>query len=146
MISAKNAKDVKYLRTQLAAAMPEGVWHYPADQLSVGHERDLAAEITREKLFLMLHHELPYHLHVETEKWEAQSNLLHLSQVIVVSRESHKKMVIGKGGETLKRVGTQARKEMEKILGRKIHLTLFVKVRPGWKEDRQIYAQLGLLP
>ena len=144
MICARSGDGVGKLRQALASAMPEGAWHYPEDEMSDISLRLLAAEITREKLFLLLSQELPYALLVETESWEESASLIKISQAVYIQRENQKKIVIGEGGSMIKRVGMSARRELEKMTGKKIHLELFVKVRSGWKEDRESYRLLGL--
>lgn len=144
MISAKTADGVADLRKTLAGIMPEGPHLYPEDELTDISERLLAAEITREKLFFKLQQELPYSLHVETESWEEEGERTKIGQIIYVQREAHKKIVIGKGGAMLKEIGEQARKEMNYVLGRRVHLSLFVKVREDWKDNPESYRYLGL--
>jgi GTP-binding protein Era len=144
MISALTGDGVPSLKVALAAAMPQGPWHYPADQASDIPLRLLAAEITREKLFMKLEQELPYALLVETEKWEEGEKNITIAQVIYVQRDGQKGIVIGKGGQMLKSVGMAARRELEALTEKKIHLELFVKVRPDWKETRDAYRLLGL--
>lgn len=134
MISALKRDGLAEMKTHLAARMPEGPWLYPEDELTDQPMRTLAAEVTREKLFLLLRQELPYSLTVETESWEEDAGRLRISQAITVEREAQKKIVIGAGGGTLKRVGESARREMEKMLGRSLHLQLFVKVDEKWKD------------
>lgn len=129
MVSALKGDGTEDIKKTLAPAMPEGQWHYPADMMSDIPMRLLAAEITREKLFLQLNQELPYSLAVETEKWDEQEEIVRISQLICVQREGQKKIVIGKGGATLKRIGTTTRRELEGMLGKKVHLELFVKVK-----------------
>lgn len=135
MISALKNDGVKDVKKWLAAQMPLSPWLYPDDHLSDVSMRELAAEITREKLFLLLRQELPYSLTVETEKWEEKENgAIVISQAILVEREGQKKIVIGAKGETLKKVGMSARRELEKMLDTRIHLELFVKVEEKWKD------------
>lgn len=137
MISARTGDGVDKLRKFLAAKMPEGEWLYPEDQMSDMPLRILAAEITREKLYLQLRQELPYASMVETEKWEElEDGSVRISQVIYVEREGQKPIVLGKGGSRIKSIGTAARLELEEILGHRVHLLLFVKVRPDWAETR----------
>ncbi|HHN66889.1 MAG TPA: GTPase Era, partial [Thermopetrobacter sp.] len=127
MVSALKGGGLADLRDWLAAHMPEGPWLYPEDQLSDVPLRLLAAEITREKLYLRLHEELPYATHVETEQWEERADgSIRIEQTIYVQRDSQKKIVIGKGGQTIKEIGRQAREELSELLGRKVHLFLFV--------------------
>ena len=145
MISALNGSGCDDLLDHLAAGLPEGPWYYPEDQLSDVPMRQLAAEITREKLFLRLHEELPYASHVETEKWEEKKDgSVRIDQVIYVERESQKKIVIGRKGETIRSIGEAARKEMAGILEQKVHLFLFVKVRGNWGSDPERYREMGL--
>ena len=146
MVSALKGGGLADLRDWLAAHMPEGPWLYPEDQLSDVPLRLLAAEITREKLYLRLHEELPYATHVETEQWEERADgSIRIEQTIYVQRDSQKKIVIGKGGQTIKEIGRQAREELSELLGRKVHLFLFVKVRRNWDEDPERLRNLGLL-
>ena len=145
MISAENGDGVDRLVTELAKRMPEGPAMYPPDQTADLPMRLLAAEVTREKLMLRLHQELPYELTVETESWEDYKNGdVKISQVVIVARDGHKGIVLGKGGQTLKAVGKLAREELSDMLGRKVHLFLFVKVDPKWQERRENYAGRGL--
>ena len=145
MISALTGDGVGALRAALAAAMPPGPWLYPEDQLTDGNLRSLAAEITREKLFERLHDELPYRLTVETEQWKEQKNgSVRIEQTIYVTREAHKKIVIGEGGRVLKTVGSLARKEIAAEAGQPVHLFLFVKVRENWLDDPERYREMGL--
>lgn len=145
MISALTGSGCDDLLDWLAAALPEGPWFYPEDQISDLPMRQLAAEITREKLYLRLHEELPYSSHVETEKWEERKDgSVRIEQVIYVERESQKKIVIGRKGETLRAIGEAARKEIGEILDQKAHLFLFVKVRENWGDDPERYREMGL--
>lgn len=145
MISALHGNGVGALADCLAALVPEGVWHYPKDIIADMPSRLLAAEITREKLFLRLHQELPYALTVETENWQKQKDgSVRIEQVIYVRRASQKAIVLGKGGRTIKEIGTQARADMEKLFNHKAHLFLFVKVRDNWIEDKERYRQMGI--
>lgn len=145
LISALNQDGVDDLGKALVAAMPEGPYLYPPDQAADIPLRLMAAEITREKLFLRLHDELPYASMVETEKWRNQKNGdIRIDQIIYVKRESQKPIVLGKSGRTIKDIGAQARKEMQDWLGRKVHLFLFVKVREKWSDDRARYVESGL--
>jgi len=145
MISGLTGSGVDDLRAHLAGAVPEGPWLFPEDQLSDLPERLLAAEITREQVFLQLHDELPYASTVETEGWEEFKNgSVKISQTIYVQREGQKAIVLGQGGRQVKRIGARARAEIEKLLGRKVHLFLFVKVREGWTEDRARYEAMRL--
>lgn len=145
MVSAQKGDGVDDLKKFLAAAMPEGHWFYPEDQLTDISERLLASEITREKLFMQLDQELPYSLTVETEAFEQQNNgSIKINQIIYVQRESQKTIVLGKGGQRIKSVGEAARKELSELWGCKVHVFLFVKVREKWKENPEIYRYLGL--
>lgn len=145
MISALDGSGCNDLLDYLAQKLPEGPWYYPEDQLSDLPMRQLAAEITREKLFLRLHDELPYSSHVENEKWEEKPDgSVRIEQVIYIERDSQKKIVIGKKGETIKAIGEAARKELSEILEQKVHLFLFVKVRENWGNDPERYREMGL--
>jgi len=145
MISALDGQGVEDLLDHLVALLPQGPWLYPEDQLSDISDRLLAAEITREKLFLQLHQELPYSLTVETESWrELKGGSVRIEQIIYVSRSTHKAMVLGKGGGRIKSVGQEARVELQELLERRVHLFLFVKVREGWHDDPERYRDLGL--
>ena len=145
MISAEKGYGVDDLRRWLAAHLPEGPWLYPEDQIADLPLRMIAAEITREKLTLRLHQELPYQLTVETENWdERKDGSVRIDQVIYVLRDGHKGIVLGHKGETIKSVSQAARAELEEFLGRKVHLFLQVKVRPGWLEEAERYSQMGL--
>jgi GTP-binding protein Era len=145
MISALTGDGVHDLKQWLAERMPLSPWLYPADQMSDAPMRQLAAEITREKLFERLHQELPYHSTVETESWkELRGGDVRIEQTIYVERESQRKIVIGKGGQTLKSIGESARREITDIVEHKVHLFLFVKVREGWGDDPERYRQMGL--
>lgn len=145
LISALNHDGVDDLGQGLVKAMPEGPYLYPPDQAADIPSRLMAAEITREKLFLRLHDELPYASMVETEKWTDQKNGdVRIEQIIYVKRDSQKPIVLGKGGRTIKDIGAQSRREMQDWLGRKVHLFLFVKVREKWSDDRARYVESGL--
>ncbi len=145
MISALTGDGVADLRTWLGERMPLSPWLYPADQMSDAPMRQLAAEITREKLFERLHQELPYHSTVETESWkELRNGEIRIEQTIYVERESQRKIVIGKGGQTLRSIGEGARREITEIAETKVHLFLFVKVREGWGDDPERYRAMGL--
>lgn len=145
MVSALNGDGIEDLKIELAARLPAGPWHFPEDQLSDMNDRLFAAEITREKLFLNLHQELPYALTVETETWEPFDNgAVKVEQVIYVERGSQKGIVLGKGGERIKRVRTLAQEDLQELLGRDVHLFLFVKVRENWGEDPERYRDWGL--
>lgn len=145
MISSTTGDGVEDLMDTIVARLPEGPWLYPEDQVSDMPERLLAAEITREKLFLQLHEELPYALTVETEEWENfRDGSVRIRQVIYVERDSQKAIVLGRGGRRIKSVGAAAREELEQILDRKVHLFIYVKVREKWGEDRERYRDWGL--
>ena len=145
MTSAKNGEGIDALSTALAEAMPEGPLLYPVDQAADIPSRLMAAEITREKLFLRLHDELPYASMVETESWKDQKNGdVRIEQVIYVRRSSQKPIVLGKQGRTIKDIGASARRDMQDWLGRRVHLFLFVKVREKWKDDQARYTGMGL--
>ncbi|WP_281856324.1 GTPase Era [Litoreibacter halocynthiae] len=145
MISAEKGHGVDALRQWLAGKVPEGPWLYPEDQLADAPMRQIAAEITREKLTLRLHQELPYQMTVETENWEEQKDgSARIEQLIYVIRDGHKGIVLGAKGETIKAVGKAAREELAEFLGRKVHLFLQVKVRPGWLEESERYSEMGL--
>jgi GTPase len=145
MISALTGDGVADVRTWLAGEVPPGPWHYPPDQMSDAPLRQLAAEITREKLFLRLHQELPYQSTVETEVWkELRDGSIRIEQTIYVERESQRKIVLGKGGASIKAIGADARKEIAGIVEMPVHLFLFVKVREGWGDDPERYRQMGL--
>jgi GTP-binding protein Era len=145
MISALNGDGVADVRRWLAGRVPEGPWHYPADEVSDAPVRQLAAEITREKLYLKLHQELPYQSTVETETWsERKDGSVRIEQTIFVERESQRKIVLGKAGQTIKSIGAAARRELSEILEKPVHLFLFVKVRQDWGDDPERYRQIGL--
>ena len=145
MISALNGSGCKDLLDYLAETLPQGPWYYPEDQISDLPMRQLAAEITREKLYLRLHQELPYSSHVETEKWEEKKDgSVRIEQVIYVERDSQKKIVLGHKGETIRSIGQAARKDIGDILEQKVHLFLFVKVRENWGNDPERYREMGL--
>jgi len=145
MISALTGDGVEDLKRHLAERLPEGPWLYPEDQLADIPQRMLAAEITREKLFLKLRQELPYAATVETESWKEQKDgSLRLDQVIYVQRQGHKGIILGKGGAMIKSIGADARAELEQIFDCKVHLFLFVKVREHWVDDPERYRAMGL--
>ena len=145
MISALKGDGVSDLRDWIAGHMPEGPWLYPEDQAADIPSQLLASEITREKIYLRLHDELPYATTVETEKWEERKDgSVKIDQTIYVQRDGQKAIVLGKGGQTIKLLGEMARKEMEEIFSRRVHLFLFVKVRENWAEEREHYTELGL--
>lgn len=145
MISAEKGYGVEKLREWLADQMPEGPWLYPEDQIADLPMRMIAAEMTREKLTLRLHQELPYQLTVETENWEDRKDgSVKIDQLIYVMRDGHKGIVLGNKGETIKAISQAAREELSEFLGRKVHLFLQVKVRPNWLEESERYSEMGL--
>jgi GTP-binding protein Era len=145
MVSALSGDGVEDVKTWLAARVPAGPWHFPADEVSDAPLRQLAAEITREKVYLQLHQELPYQSTVETESWQERNDgSVRIEQAIYVERESQRKIVIGKGGRAIKAIGEAARKEIAALIERPVHLFLFVKVRENWGEDPERYRQMGL--
>ena len=145
MVSALTGDGVAQLRGALASRMPRGPWHYPEDQLSDMPMRMMAAEITREKIYDRLHQELPYRSTVETTSWEAaRGGAVRIEQTIYVERESQRKIVLGKAGQTIKAIGAAARRELEYIIEAKVHLFLFVKVRENWSDDPERYREMGL--
>ena len=145
MVSARSANGVAELKSFLAAHLPVGPWLYPADQISDAPMRQFAAEVTREKLYLRLHQELPYQSTVETETWkELKDGSVRIEQTIFVARESQRKIVLGKGGQTIKAIGAAARTEIAAALEHPVHLFLFVKVREGWADDPERYREMGL--
>ncbi|MEP5154772.1 GTPase Era, partial [Planktotalea sp.] len=145
MISAERGHGVDALKEWLAGEVPSGPWLYPEDQIADLPLRMIAAEMTREKLTLRLHQELPYQLTVETESWEERKDgSCKIDQLIYVMRDGHKGIVLGNKGETIKAVGKAAREELVEFLGRKVHLFLQVKVRPNWLEDSERYDEMGL--
>ncbi len=145
MISAETGSGLDRLKRDLGRLMPPGPWLYPEDQIADAPMRALAAEITREKIFERLHDELPYQITVETESWKDLPNgSARIEQTIYVSREAHKKIVIGEGGRTLKSIGSAARKEIAEANDTKVHLFLFVKVRENWLDDPERYRAMGL--
>ena len=145
MISALKGDGVEDLRDALAPRLPEGPWLFPEDQLSDLNERLFAAEITREKLFMRLHQELPYALTVETEGWEPfQNGDVRIEQCVYVERDSQKGIVLGKGGARIKAVREESVADLEEFLGRKVHLFIFVKVREKWGDDPERYRDWGL--
>jgi len=145
MVSALSGDGVDDLRRALADRAPEGPFHYPEDQMSDAPLRFLAAEITREKIYRHLHQELPYQSTVETDTWtERKDKSIRIEQTIFVERDSQRKIVLGKGGATIKSIGEQSRKEITEIVGQPVHLFLFVKVRDGWGNDPERYREMGL--
>ncbi|HEY7298348.1 MAG TPA: GTPase Era [Xanthobacteraceae bacterium] len=145
MISALTGDGVADLKHWLSAHVPPGPWLYPEDQITDAPMRQLAAEITREKLYLRLHQELPYQSTVETSQWkELADGSIRIEQTIFVERESQRKIVLGKGGRTIKAIGADARREIAEICEQPVHLFLFVKVREGWGDDPERYREIGL--
>jgi GTP-binding protein Era len=145
MIAAISGDGVDDIRTTLAEMVPPGPFLYPEDQMSDAPMRQLAAEITREKIYQKLHQELPYQSTVETEKWEERKDKsVRIEQTIFVERESQRKIVLGAGGATIKSIGADSRKELAEILGVPVHLFLFVKVRENWGDDPDRYREMGL--
>lgn len=145
LISAEKGFGVDTLRRWLASQLPEGPWLYPEDQIADLPLRMIAAEITREKLTLRLHEEIPYQLTVETENWEDRKDgSARIDQLIYVMRDGHKGIVLGNRGEAIKAVGQAARAEIAEFLGREVHLFLQVKVRPNWLEEKERYSEMGL--
>jgi GTP-binding protein Era len=144
MVSALTGDGVADLLEYFASAMPEGPFLYPEDQMTDLPLRWLAAEITREKLMLRLHDELPYRTTVETETWTEQKNGIRIDQTIYVERDSQRKIVLGKGGQTVKAISMAAREEISKLVERPVHLFLFVKVRENWSDDPERYREMGL--
>jgi GTP-binding protein Era len=145
MVAALSGDGVDDLRHTLSEMAPPGPFHYPEDQMSDAPMRHLAAEITREKIFRQLHQELPYQSTVETDSWtERKDKSVRIEQTIFVERESQRKIVLGKGGATIKSIGADARKEIAEIVGGPVHLFLFVKVRENWGDDPDRYREMGL--
>jgi len=145
MVSARTGDGVGEVRAWLAANAPQGPWHYPEDQISDAPLRSLAAEITREQLFNRLHQELPYRSTVETDVWkELRDGAVRIEQTIYVERESQRKIVLGKGGASIKAIGAAARAEIAQIIEQPVHLFLFVKVREDWGDDPERYREMGL--
>jgi GTP-binding protein Era len=145
MISALSGDGIDDLKQSLARHVPVGPFHYPEDQMSVAPLRHLAAEITREKIFRQLHQELPYQSTVETDSWtDRKDGSVRIEQTIFVERESQRKIVLGKGGATIKSIGADARKEIAEIAGQPVHLFLFVKVRENWGDDPDRYREMGI--
>ena len=144
-VSAETGDGVAELKSAFAALMPSGPWHYPADQVSDATERALAAEIVREQLYRQLHAELPYASAIETEQFtERPDGSVEIHQQIMVERPTQRAIVLGKGGAQIKAIGAKARAELEALMERRVHLFLYVKVRPGWDESREVYRDLGL--
>jgi GTP-binding protein Era len=145
MVSATTGDGIADLKAALAARMPEGPWLFPEDQVSDATDRMMAAEVTREQLFLRLHAELPYASAVETEKYEERKDgSVAIHQQILVGRPTQKAIVLGKGGTMIRAIGEAARTELSALMGRKVHLFLHVKVKPDWEEDRGLYREIGL--
>ncbi|NIJ21660.1 GTP-binding protein Era [Sphingomonas naasensis] len=144
-VSAQTGDGVPALKAALAAAMPESAWHFPEDQVSDATDRMIAAEVTREQLYLQLHAELPYASAVETEKYsERPDGSVEIHQQILVARDTQRAIVLGKGGTRIKEIGARARAELSRIMGVPVHLYLHVKVNPRWEEDRSLYRDIGL--
>jgi GTP-binding protein Era len=145
MISALKGDGIETMKRQLAQMMPEGPWLYPEDQISDAPLRMLAAEITREKIYERLHEELPYESTVETDQWQVRPDgSVRIEQTVFVERDSQRKIVLGKGGQTIKAIGQAARKEIAEIAETPVHLFLFVKVRENWSDDPERYREMGL--
>lgn len=146
LVSATTGDGCDDLLADVAGRLPEGPWLYPEDQLSDLSNRAMAAEVTREKLFLQLQQELPYSITVETESWAESKDAaeVRIDQTIYVVRDSQKAIVLGKGGRQIKAIGEAARKELEEILGTRVHLFLFVKVRDAWLDDPERFREMGL--
>ena len=145
MISGLKGDGVEDVKRHLADSLPEGPWLFPEDQLSDAPERLIAAEVTREQVFLQLHDEVPYASTVETEQWEDRPDgSVRIEQVIYVQRPGQRAIVLGDGGSRIKSIGARARIELERLLERRVHLFLFVKVRQNWVEDRERFEALGL--
>ncbi len=144
-VSAQTGDGVPELKAALAAAMPQEPWHFPEDQVSDATDRMLAAEVTREQLYLQLHQELPYSSAIETEQYkEREDGSVEIHQQILVERDTQRAIVLGKGGTRIKEIGARARAELSRLMGVKVHLYLHVKVRPEWQEDRSLYREIGL--
>jgi GTP-binding protein Era len=144
-VSAQTGDGVPELKAALAAAMPESAWHFPEDQVSDATDRMIAAEVTREQLYLQLHAELPYASAVETEKYsERPDGSVEIHQQILVARDTQRAIVLGKGGARIKEIGARARAELSRIMGVPVHLYLHVKVNPKWEDDRSLYRDIGL--
>ena len=145
MVSAQSGDGVAEVKRWLAAHAPSGPWHYPQDQISDAPMRALAAEITREKIYLRLHQELPYRSTVETDVWkELRDGSVRIEQTIFVERESQRKIALGKGGQAIRSIGAEARKEIATLIEKPVHLFLFVKVRERWADDPARYREMGL--
>jgi len=145
MISALKSDGLSQIKDYLSSTVPKGPWHYPEDEISDMPMRVVAAEITREKIYKWLHNELPYAITVETSAWKKlRKRAVRIEQTIFVERDSQKSIVLGKGGSMIKQISSQAREEMAAIMGRPVHLFLFVKVREGWQRDPERYREMGL--
>jgi len=145
LISAENGDGVEDLKKYLAEHAPEGPWHFPEDEMSDAPLRVLAAEITREKIYHFLHQELPYSTTVETASWkDFKDGSVRIEQTIFVERAGQKSIVLGKGGQTIKKISSQSRAELSEIFDRKVHLFIFVKVRENWGSDPERYREMGL--
>ena len=145
MVSATEGQGIKDLRTYLAGLVPAGPWHYSEDDVTDVPMRTQAAEMTRESVYRFLHQELPYTTTVETTDWKTlKDGSARVEQTIFVERDSQKKIVLGKGGETIKKISTQARRSIEEMAGHRVHLFLFVKVRENWESDPERYREMGL--
>jgi GTPase len=145
LVSALSGDGVAEVKAWLAAHVPAGPWLYPEDQISDASQRALAAEITREKIYRRLHQELPYRSTVETDVWkELRDGSVRIEQTIYVERESQRKIVLGKGGQAIKAIGAEARREISALIDKPVHLFLFVKVREGWADDPERYREMGL--
>ncbi|UYY57440.1 GTPase Era [Sphingomonas sp. S2-65] len=144
-VSAQTGDGVEEMKAALAARMPQAPWHFPEDQVSDATDRMLAAEVTREQLYLQLHAELPYASAVETEKYsEREDGSVEIHQQILVERDTQRAIVLGKGGTRIKEIGARARAELSRVMGVPVHLYLHVKVKPGWENDRSLYREIGL--
>lgn len=144
-VSAQTGDGVAEMKAALAARMPQAPWHFPEDQVSDATDRMLAAEVTREQLYLQLHAELPYASAIETEKYsEREDGSVEIHQQILVERDTQRAIVLGKGGTRIKEIGARARAELSRVMGVPVHLYLHVKVKPGWENDRSLYREIGL--
>ncbi|MHA6721635.1 GTPase Era [Sphingomonas sp. RS2018] len=144
-ISAATGDGVEHLKEALAKRMPAGPWHYPDDQVADVTDRMLAAEVTREQLYLQLHAELPYDSAVETEQYKERGDgSVEIHQQILVARDTQRAIVLGKGGSRIKEIGAKSRAQLKELLGVPVHLYLHVKVNPKWEEDRSLYRDIGL--
>ncbi|MCD2323431.1 GTPase Era [Sphingomonas sp. IC-56] len=144
-VSAQTGDGVAEMKAALAERMPQAPWHFPEDQVSDATDRMLAAEVTREQLYLQLHAELPYASAIETEKYsEREDGSVEIHQQILVERDTQRAIVLGKGGTRIKEIGARARAELSRVMGVPVHLYLHVKVKPGWENDRSLYREIGL--